>query len=129
MDTMGQITAVALTAAVLGALLRRTVPELAMVLALCAGIWIVMEIVGGLSAVAALVRELSELAGVTDELLEPVFKAVALSIMTRLTAELCRSAGEGGMAAFVETAGTVLALVASLPLVQAVTVLMMELLS
>ena len=126
---MGQITAVALTAAVLGALLRRTVPELAMVLALCAGIWIVMEIVGGLSAVAALVRELSELAGVTDELLEPVFKAVALSIMTRLTAELCRSAGEGGMAAFVETAGTVLALVASLPLVQAVTVLMMELLS
>ena len=45
-----------------------------------------------------------------------------------LTAELCRSAGEGGLAAAVETAGTVLALAVALPLVQGVMELMAEML-
>jgi stage III sporulation protein AD len=53
-----------------------------------------------------------------------VIKTVALSILTKLTVEVCRAAGEGGIAAFVETVGTVLALVVALPLVRAVVVLM-----
>ena len=61
-------------------------------------------------------------------MLEPVVKTVALSILTKLTVEICRSAGEGGVAAFVETAGTALALLAALPLVRAVAQLMGELL-
>ena len=73
-------------------------------------------------------RELTELTGVGDELVRPVVKVVALSLLTRITAEVCRSAGEGGVAAFVETGGTVLALGVSLPLVRAVIVLMGEML-
>ena len=41
---------------------------------------------------------------------------------------ICRSAGEGGVAAFVETAGAVLALAAALPLMGAVLALLEELL-
>ena len=74
-------------------------------------------------------RILAQLAGLSEALLEPVVKTVALSILTRLTVEICRSAGEGGAAAFVETAGTVLALLAALPLVRAVAQLMGELLT
>ena len=51
-----------------------------------------------------------------------------VSLLTRITAEVCRSAGERGIAAFVETGGTVLALGVSLPLVRAVIVLMGEML-
>jgi stage III sporulation protein AD len=58
-----------------------------------------------------------------------VVKTVALSILTRLTAEVCRSSGERGVAAFVETAGTALALAVALPLVRAVAVLMGEMLT
>ena len=82
----------------------------------------------GLGAVVELMNELAEQAGLSEVLLEPVMKTVALSILTRLTAEICRSAGEGGVAAFVETAGGVLALLAALPLVRAVAQLMGELL-
>ena len=57
-------------------------------------------------------------------MVEPVFKTVVLSILTKLTSEVCRSAGEGGLAAGVETAGTVLALAAALPLVGGVMELM-----
>ena len=128
MDLMVKVAAGAITAAVLGVVLRKNTPELALQLALAAGLWMVALVADGLGAVVALMEELTSLAGLSEELLEPVVKTVALSILTRLTAEVCKSAGEGGVAAFVETAGTVLALVVALPLVRAVVLMMTEML-
>ena len=128
MDLMVKVAAGAITAAVLGGVLRKNTPELALLLALAAGLWMVALVADGLGAVVALMEELTSLAGLSEELLEPVVKTVALSILTRLTAEVCKSAGEGGVAAFVETAGTVLALVVALPLVRAVVLMMTEML-
>ena len=128
MEIMVRIAAVAVTAAVLGAVLRRNTPELALLLVLGAGIWMLSLTANALGAALELLQELTGLTGVEDELLMPVVKTVALSLVTRLTAEICRGAGEGGIAAFVETAGTVLALGVSLPMVRAVMILMGELL-
>ena len=128
MEAMAKLTAVGVTAVVLSAVLRKNTPELALLLVLAAGVWMLVLVADGLGAVVALMEELAEQAGLSEVLLEPVVKTVALSILTRLTAEICRSAGEGGVAAFVETAGTVLALLAALPLVRAVAQLMGELL-
>ena len=124
-----KLTAVGVTAAVLSAVLKRNTPELAMLLALCAGLWMLALAAEGLGAAMALMRELAGQAGLSEALLEPVVKAVALSILTRLTVEICRSAGEGGVAAFVETAGSALSLMAALPLVRAVAQMMGELLT
>ena len=129
MDTMARLAAGAVTAALLAAVQRKNTPELALLLILAAGVWLLAAVAGGLGAVVALIRELAGMAGVSEALLEPVVKTVALSILTKLTAEVCRSAGESGLAAFVETAGAVLALVVAIPLVRAVAVLMGELLS
>ena len=128
MEGMVRVVAVAVATAVLSTVLRRYIPELAFLLVLCAGIWMLRTVMGGLNAVLLLMEELVSLSGMSEVLLEPVLKTVALSILTRITAELCRGAGEGGIAAFVESAGTVFALVASLPLVRAVTQMMSEML-
>ena len=128
MEAMVRVAAVAVAAVVLGAVLRRETPELALLLALAAGLWILVAVADGLGAVLALMGQLAGEAGLGEALVEPVVKTVALSILTRVTAEICRAAGEGGTAAFVETAGAVLALVAVLPLVRAVAQLMGELL-
>ena len=128
MDTMVKLAAAGVTAVVLSGVLKKFAPELAVLLTLAAGVWMLAVVADGLGAVVELMKELAGQAGASEELLEPVVKTVALSILTRLTAEICRSAGESGVAAFVETAGTVLALVAALPLVRAVALLMGELL-
>ena len=128
MGAMAKLAAVGVTAVVLSAVLRKNTPELALLLALAAGLWMLAMAAEGMGAVVALMEELAEQAGLSEVLLEPVMKTVALSILTRLTVEICRSAGEGGVAAFVETAGAVLALLAALPLVRAVARLMGELL-
>ncbi len=128
MEAMAKLAAVGVTAVVLSAVLRKNTPELALLLALAAGLWMLALTAEGLGAVAALIQELADQAGLSEALLEPVMKTVALSILTKLTVEICRSAGEGGVAAFVETAGAVLALTVALPLVRAVAQMMGELL-
>ena len=128
MEAMAKLAAVAVTAVVLSAVLKKNTPELALLLVLAAGLWMLALAAQGLGAAVALMEELAQLAGLSEALLEPVVKTVALSILTKLTVEVCRAAGEGGVAAFVETAGTVLALMAALPLVRAVAQTMGELL-
>ncbi|MCI8687807.1 MAG: stage III sporulation protein AD [Lawsonibacter sp.] len=128
MEAMAKLAAVGVTAVVLSAVLKKNTPELALLLALAAGLWMLALAAEGLGAAVALMEELADQAGLSEALLEPVVKTVALSILTKLTVEICRSAGEGGVAAFVETAGTALALLAALPLVRAVAQLMGELL-
>ena len=127
-ELMVRAAAVGVTAAVLGAVLRRHTPELGLLLGLVAGLWILGLCSGALGAALDLLRELIALTGAEDELLSPVVKTVAISLLTRLTAEVCRGAGEGGLAAFLETAGTVFALGVALPLIRAVVVLMGEML-
>ena len=128
MESMVKLAAAGVTAVVLSAVLKKNTPELAALLALAAGLWMLALVAGGLGAVIALMDELAQQAGLSEALLEPVVKTVALSILTKLTVEICRGAGESGVAAFVETAGTVLALLVALPLVRAVAQLMGELL-
>lgn len=129
MGAMVKLAAVGVTAVALSAVLKKNAPEFSLLLALAAGMWMLALAADGLAAALALMGELADQAGLSETLLEPVVKTVALSILTKLTAEVCRSAGEGGVAAFVETAGAALALMAALPLVRAVAQLMGELLT
>ena len=128
METMVKLAGVAVTAVVFSGVLRKNTPELALLLTAAAGVWMLTLVADGLGAAVELLEELAGQAGLSEVLLEPVVKTVALSILTKLTTEICRSAGESGIAAFVETAGSVLALVVALPLVRAVAQLMGELL-
>ena len=128
MEIMIKLAGVAVTAVVFSGVLRKNTSELALLLTVAAGVWMLTLVADGLGAAVELMEELAGQAGVSEVLLEPVVKTVALSILTKLTAEICRAAGENGVAAFVETAGTVLALAVALPLVRAVAQLMGELL-
>lgn len=123
-EVMIKVAAGAVTAALCATVVRRGAPELGFLLALAAGVWVLWTVADSLTVVTAWMKGLCELAGLEDWLIEPVFKTVILSILTRLTAEVCRSAGESGMAAFVETAGTILALAVALPLVGGVLKMM-----
>ena len=127
-ELMVRVSVGAITAAVLSVVLRRQTPELALLLVLSAGLWIVALCADALGTALEVLEELMRLTGIEEELLTPVVKTVAISLLTRLTVEVCRGAGEGGIAAFLEVAGTVFALGVSLPLIRAVVVLMGEML-
>ncbi|MBR4099193.1 MAG: stage III sporulation protein AD [Clostridium sp.] len=128
MELMIKLAAAAVSATLCAVVLRRGAAEVAFLLTLAAGCWILLAVSDSLAAVLATMEELSRVSGLDRAVVEPVTKTVALSLMTRITAEVCRCAGEGGVAAFVETAGTILALVVALPLIHSVMELMGEML-
>lgn len=115
-----KISALAVTAAFCGLILRRQVPELALVLILAAGTLLLGEAAGAFATVRGLADSFSRLAGLTPEIWKPVWKTVGIGIVSKLSAAVCKDAGEGSMAAFVEMAGSALALLAAIPLVETV---------
>ncbi len=120
MELLLKIAAGAVAAAVCAGILRRNSPEFAIPILLAAGMWILWMTVQAMGEVVASIVRLTQVAQLETELVEPVVKVVGLSLITRITGEVCRAAGEGGVAAFVDVAGTILALAAALPLVNAV---------
>lgn len=115
-----KLAAIAVAAAICAVVVRKSAAELSFAIALTAGAVILSAVVTALEGVRELMDYLTELAGLSPALLAPVLKTVGIAILTKLSAALCKDAGEGGIASFVETAGTACALLVSLPLIRTV---------
>ncbi len=115
-----KIAAAAVTAALCAVVVRKQSPEIALALGLSACALIVLYCGRALAAVVGLADKLAETGGLSAQVVEPVMKTAGIAIVTRLAAEFCKDAKEGGLASAVELAGTVLALSATLPLMTAV---------
>lgn len=123
-----KVAAAALAAAVCAVVVRKQAPELGMVLAVCAGAVILLYCSGALRAAVGLMDKLVEVGGLSAQVVEPVMKTAGIAIVTRLAADFCKDAQEGGLASAVELAGTALALSATLPLMSAVLDVLTQLL-
>ena len=117
---MIKVAAAAIAAAVCAVVVRRQIPELGLTLTICAGAVILLYCSGALTAAMELMDKLTEAGGLSAQVVEPVIKTAGIAIVTRLAADFCRDAKEGGLASAVELAGTALALVTVLPLMSAV---------
>lgn len=120
MEDMLKVAAVGVAAALCAVVVRKNVRELGLALALAAGAIILAFALGAVGSVRAFMERLGDLAGLSPAVLEPVMKTVGIALVTRLASEVCRDAGEGGIASAVEITGAVLALFVALPLLEAV---------
>ena len=108
-----------LTGAVMALLLRRSAPELAFALGAAASlmaVFLALELLSGLGEIIDLAQRQ---AGLSPAVLGPVMKCVGVGVVTRLTADLCRDAGQSAAASAVELCGTACAMVTALPLMRA----------
>ncbi|MFI3250769.1 MAG: stage III sporulation AC/AD family protein [Eubacteriales bacterium] len=125
---MIKVGGIAITALVLSKVLARGAGELGLLLVILSGICILFLVADGLSETLAAMDRLAQQSQMDSELMVPILKTVVISVTTKITAELCRSAGEGGLASFVEFAGTVLALVVAISLIEGVMSMLGEML-
>ena len=124
MELLGKLVALCLLTAVLALLLKRESAELAFLLTLSAVLLGVFLLLAAIDEVSALCEELLELTRLSPTLFVPLVKVMAVAVTVRLTAALCRDAGQSALAALTEIAGTVCALWCSLPLLRAVVELL-----
>ncbi len=120
MDTLLQIGILCLIASLFAALLKKTNPDMALLLILAVCV----------AALAALCRAAVDIAdrgaallsglGLDDSVFLPMLKTLAIAIVSKLGGELCRDAGQNAAASLVETAGAFGAVLCAMPLLVSV---------
>lgn len=128
MDMMLKISCVILVALFCALVLRKVVPEFSFLISLVAGVIVFVLLEGSLLEIIAKLQYLAEVSKIDSRLWSPILKTVGISMICKLTGEICRSAGEGGLASFVDLAGTILSIVIALPLMEGVMTLIVRML-
>lgn len=108
--------------------MKREVKELSLLLSIVTSVILLSLVTAGALEILSLLRQLAETAEISDALLAPMLKVLGIEVVTNLVANICRDAGEGGVASAVELTGAICALYTSIPVIQAVLILIEELL-
>lgn len=122
-----QVVGFALIATVLAVVLRREKPELALGIAVAAGVIIFLAFVGKIGAVVTIVSGVASKAGLNGVYLDTVLKIIGIGYLADFGAQVCRDAGEGALATKVEFAAKVLILVLALPIIAGLLDLLLRL--
>lgn len=128
MELVLKAAACAAAVAVVGLAVKKGSPEMSALLALGAALFCVYLVSGALGEITDFMRELSSLPGMTAPTVNVVLRTVAIAIVTRLSSDVCRDAGQSALSAGVETAGAAAALYIALPLFRSVLGVVRELL-
>lgn len=128
MEVLIRIAVAGLLGSVTALLLKRRAPELSVPLSAAVCAFGIFAAAGLLGDVLDLLREAMALSGLSELYFLPVLKCVALGLVSKTAADLCRDAGQSAMAGAVELGGAVAALFVALPLLRSLLDLLRALL-
>lgn len=117
MTRIAAVAAVALLAAVCGALIRRGSGEMAMLFTLAAAVGVFLFALTDVSALIETALGLASEAGMADAL-AVMLKALGIVLVGRLAVGVCKDTGEAALASGVEFAVKTAVLLISLPLLE-----------
>ena len=127
MTALIQAAALGLAGALISILLRKQAPELALALSIAISIVAAGLAVSLFQDLKEIIDLAGEQTGLSPAIISPVFKCVGIGVVTRLSTELCKDAGQGAIASAVELCGTACAMVTALPLIRALMEMIGEL--
>lgn len=112
------LLAAAATVLLTGQVIRGRAPSIALLLSI-AGLLVLFRMISPvIQTLQSTLEDLLNQSGLNRELFAPLLKVLAITQITRISAELCRDAGERGLAAKLELCGGTTSLLCILPLAQ-----------
>jgi len=120
MDFLIKGSVIGIIASVIGLILKKNVPEFALLLTLSAATAILCFAFGALGDVKDFVYEVAERGAISNALLSPVLKCAGISLCAKLASDVCKDAGYAASASAVELVASAAALYAALPLMRTV---------
>ncbi len=111
MELVFKVAAAAILVSAVGMLIRNIRPELSVPVSVAAVVIISLALVPEILQAAELTRSFTD-----NENLETVIKITGIAYITHFTADICRGAGEGALAAGVELSGKLTVMMMTLPL-------------
>ena len=120
METLIKIAGIAIVATLAAMTIKKQVPELSLVLTICAGIAIFGLGASAINIVLRFIRDIASFAGISNTVLTPLLKTVGIAIVTKIATDACKDSGSNSLASYVELAGCAIAITFSLPLLMSV---------
>ncbi|NLV50631.1 MAG: stage III sporulation protein AD [Clostridiales bacterium] len=120
MDLLIKGAAVCIGASVLALVLKKSNPEMSMLIGLLAAVMALAEALLLFTSVRDFLTGIEAASGISSVFYAPVLKALGLSLAAEFAANVCRDAGQGAAASAVEFLGVISALYVSLPLISSV---------
>lgn len=128
MSILLKAAAIGIAGAVICLLLKKTAPELGLMVSIGVSLLAAGLGVRLLEEIVELLKLAEEQAALSTALVSPVIKCMGIGVVTRLSVDLCKDAGQGAAASAVELCGTACALTAALPLVRTLLQMISEML-
>ena len=110
------ICAILVIAAFLSSFLRGVRPEMSLAIGLLAGAGAMLFLITRLSDAIEFVRALLERAGMSGDTALLLLKCLGICLLTQFAADVCKDAGESGLASHAQMIGKVAMLIPALPL-------------
>lgn len=124
---IAQLVGLALVTTVLLVILRQEKPVMAMLLSIVFSIVIFVLMIGKITAVVNIMKELVSRAGINYFFLTTVLKILGVAYLGEFAAAICSDAGEQAVARKVEFASKIIIAVLALPIIVAIIESLMEL--
>ena len=118
MDTVIKIAAIALVAALCTLLIESKNGEQAFLLGTASAVIICITAMRFMADIVDFIKELIDLSSVSSAVFLPVLKCMGIAVITKLVCELCKDAGQAGIASAAEYMGAVAAVYTALPLLK-----------
>ena len=118
MDELVRICGIALVAILCLSLFRDKAPSMGLVLALGVTAVLAAVLIPMVGRVLDCVRSLVDAAGLDYAAFAPVMQVVGICLAVKISAELCRDAGERTLASIVEIGGAAAGVLCAVPLVE-----------
>lgn len=118
MDILVKASAVVLVSSVCALLIKNKNPEFSFVLALLGSAAICCAAIGMAGRLADFISDVIDGSGLSSAVFMPVIKCVGIAMITKITCELCRDAGQAAVSSAVEYLGCIVAVYTALPLMQ-----------
>lgn len=119
MEILLKAAAVSIAAAILSLVIKKTNPEMSLVLGLAVCALVVGLSLKAFSEVKSALDLIEVGTGFSAAYAAPILKCVGIGVTSRLGSDICRDAGQTAVASSVELCGAVCALYVSLPLLNA----------
>lgn len=120
METLIRLTAVCTVGAVLAVFVKKSSPDMGLMVALAVCTAVFAALLVPLREVMDLLRQMVDWSGVPEEFFTPLLKTLGVALVCRVGGDLCRDAGQSAMASLVEISGAIAAILVSVPLLRAV---------
>lgn len=123
-----QIAGLGIVATLLILIIREQKPSFAFMLSLVTGIMIFLLLIGKISELLQVIKNLASQSNINIVFLGTILKIVGIAYICEFAAQLVRDAGEASIASKIELAGKILILYMALPIVSVIIETVLQLL-